>query len=581
VVIHPRWSEDNIMMKRSPAGVRRAVRPMTLLLGVLSVGAAVAGDRSFNAVSPALNIVRSSSSHPMPSMHMRGGRARSIDGRSNNFRDRAMGAAGTQLRRLVPSDYGDGVSSLAGGSRPGPRAVSNAVSAQAGPIPNPFGLSDYLWQWGQFVDHDIDLTGGVDPPEPADVPVPLGDLFFDPTGTGTARIALNRSIYDPTTGISPARPREQINEITAWIDASNVYGSDDSRAAALRANDGTGRLRTSAGDLLPRNTEGLPNAGGARPDLFLAGDVRANEQAGLTAMHTLFVREHNRLAGLIAAANPGLDDDGIYERARRLVGAEMQVITYREFLPALLGPQAPRRYRGYRSSVDARIANLFSTAAYRFGHSALSPTLRRVDADLEEIPAGHLALRDAFFAPQRISDEGGIDPILRGLAHQVCQRIDPYVVDDVRNFLFGPPGAGGFDLPSLNIQRGRDHGLPSYNDVRAGLGLSRALAFADVSSDPEIQARLASVYSSVDDLDAWVGGLAEDPLPGSQVGALVATVLRQQFEALRDGDRFWYTRTLTARERVEVERTRLSDVIRRNTGIGDEIPDDVFRVGGS
>ncbi|NJN46896.1 MAG: hypothetical protein HC808_10925 [Candidatus Competibacteraceae bacterium] len=370
-----------------------------------------------------------------------------------------------------------------------------------------------------------------------------------------------------------------MNEITAWIDASNVYGSDSERALALRTLDGTGRLRTSDDGLLPFNDVGLANAGGDSAALFLAGDVRANEQVGLTALHTLFVREHNRLADNIRNDNPKLSGDEIYERARRIVGAQMQVITYREYIPALMGRDALRRYRGYRQDVDSGIANEFATASYRYGHSALSPTLLRLDAQGNEIAEGHLALRDAFFAPQRLTDEGGIAPILRGLSQQVCQAVDVFVIDDVRNFLFGPPGSGGFDLASLNIQRGRDHGIPSYNDVREGMALQRVQSFAEISGDPEVQTRLATAYATVDDIDAWVGGLAEDPMPGAMVGELVYTVLKQQFEALRDGDRFWYERTLTREERDDVENTRLADIIRRNTEIGREISDDVFHVG--
>jgi len=508
----------------------------------------------------------------------RGSGVRSIDGTGNNRDNPEMGASFTDLRRLMDSDYGDGISTLAGQSRPSARAVSNAVVAQEGSIPNTLGTSDYLWQWGQFVDHDIDLTEGVNPAEPANIEVPTGDPYFDPDSTGIEVIELNRSIYNPETGLTADNPRQQENEITAWIDASNVYGSDDERAEALRTNDGTGRLKTSAGELLPFNTQGLPNAGGASDTLFLGGDVRANEQVGLTTLHTLFVREHNRLAQELAEEHPRWDGDRIYERARRIVGAQMQVITYKEFLPALLGQGAISPYRGYDRAVDASIINVFSTAAYRFGHSALSPTLLRLDASGNEIAEGNLALRDAFFNPDILINEGGIEPILRGLAAQTHQRVDPLVVDDLRNFLFGPPGAGGFDLASLNIQRGRDHGLPGYNDVREELGLPRAQDFFDISSDTEVVDRLSSVYDSVDDVDLWVGGLCEDPLPGSHLGELFAEIVVMQFEALRDGDSYWYSRSLSRQERREVENTKLSDIIRRNTDIGEELPDDVFRV---
>ncbi len=471
------------------------------------------------------------------------------------------------------------MASLAGGLRPSPRAISNAVCDQDGSLPNALGASDYIWQWGQFLDHDIDLTPEAKPLEAAPIPVPAGDPFFDPQGTGLATIGLHRSVWDPATGTGPANPRQQVNEITSFIDASNVYGSDAARAEALRRNDGSGELATSEGDLLPRNTRGLPNAGGDDDDsLFLAGDVRANEQVALTAMHTLFVREHNRLAALVRRQFPRWSGDRVYRAARQLVGAEMQAITFREYLPALLGPAAPRVEGRYRPRVNPQIANHFSTALFRYGHSQLNPFLLRLDENGDAIPAGNLALRDAFFSPHEVVDHG-IEPLLRGLAAQEAQAVDPFVIDDVRNFLFGPPGSGGFDLASLNIQRGRDHGLPSYNAARLAYGLPPAASYADVSSDPEIQARLAAAYGpgNVDQVDLWVGGLAEDAMPGALVGPLIGRALRRQFERLRDGDRFWYRRTLPAILVAAVESTTLARIIRANTAI-DSIQDDVFHV---
>ena len=146
----------------------------------------------------------------------------------------------------------------------------------------------------------------------------------------------------------------------------------------------------------------------------------------------------------------------------------------------------------------------------------------------------------------------------------------------MRNFLFGPPGSGGFDLASLNIQRGRDHGLPSYNTVRDELGLGRVNSFSDISSDTDVQQKLQDAYNNVDEIDLWVGGLAEDLIPGSHLGELFTEIIVMQFEALRDGDRFWYELTLSGDELVDLENTRLSDIIRRNTDIGDEIQDNVF-----
>jgi len=158
-------------------------------------------------------------------------------------------------------------------------------------------------------------------------------------------------------------------------------------------------------------------------------------------------------------------------------------VTYKEFLPLLLGDNALEAYEGYDASVNAGIANEFSTAAYRFGHTMLSPQLLQVgdDGTTEAI-----ALRSAFFNPT-LATESGIDSLLKGLASQVAQEVDNLVVDDVRNFLFGPPGSGGFDLASLNIQRGRDHGLASYNNVREALGLGAIADISEITSNEALQ----------------------------------------------------------------------------------------------
>ena len=499
---------------------------------------------------------------------------RTITGWGNNILSPWFGSVGMEMVRKETTDYDDGVGGTpARSDGPSPRLVSNAVVAQSSDMPNAEGASDFLWQWGQFIDHDIDETPIASPAIPMDIPVPAGDIWFDPANTGTQVIAFDRSAFTLVGGV-----RQQLNNITAFIDGSAVYGSEEDRASELRTNDGTGMLQTSEGDLLPFNLNGFHNAPTDNdPSFFLAGDIRCNEQVGLTAMHTLFVREHNFRAQRIRENHPEFTGDQVFEHARAIVAAQIQAITYREFLPLLLGPDAIPPYQGYNPEIDAGISNLFATAAYRVGHTMLSPTLRRIDANGDTIDAGHLALANAFFNPQHILDEG-IDPILRGLASQSAQTIDVHIIDDVRNFLFGPPGAGGFDLASLNIQRGRDHGVPGINDIRVAYGLPPVQGFAGLTPDPAVRAQLASLYDTVNDVDPWVALLAEPHAPGALVGPTLRKVLGDQFTRLRDGDRFWYETYLPPQLRQMVTQQTLARVIRRNTGIGAELPDDVFRV---
>src|SRR5207244_3416241 len=325
----------------------------------------------------------------------------------------------------------------------------------------------------------------------------------------------------------------------------------------------------------------------ANDQLFAAGDVRANENIELTAVQTLFVREHNRIAGQLQAAHPSWSDEQLYQEARRLVIAELQVITYTEWLPALLGPGALPAYTGYNANVNPSISNEFSTAMFRFAHSQLDNSIDRLNNNGTDTTAGSVDLAQAFFNPTLINPAGvtdpfsgqvstGIDAILKGAASGDAQEVDLLAVRDIRNFLFGPPGAGGTDLIARDIQRGRDHGLTDYNSMRAAYGLPRVTSFAQITSDVAVQQKLQQLYGTVDNIDAFVGALAEDHVPGADVGPLTKAVLVNQFTRLRDGDRFFYlNQKFTPEEQKILQGTTLTKVIERNTRVSN-LQDNVF-----
>lgn len=500
----------------------------------------------------------------------------SLDGTGNNLTHSLWGSANTDLLRIAAAAYADGISSPAGADRPNARAISNAVAAQAADVDilNDRNLSAFIYAWGQFIDHDMDLTPGGT--TAFNIAIPVGDPQFDPAGTGTATISLNRSITDSATGTSTSNPAQQVNTITSFLDGSMIYGSDRARAAALRTFFG-GLLKTSAGNLLPFNTAGLANANDAHifPDsqLFLAGDVRANENVELTSLQTLFVREHNRQATMLAAAHPGWTDEQLYQGARAIVIGEIQAITYNEFLPALLGTNALTSYRGYNATVNPGISNEFSTAAFRFGHSAVGNDVEFLDNNGNEV-SDELSFAEVFFNPAVVEDTG-IDPILKYLASDNMQQIDTKVVDPLRDFLFGAPGQGGLDLASLNIQRGRDNGLASYNNTRIAMGLAPAKTFADITHDPVVQAQLKSVYGTVDKVDLWVGGLAEKHVGGGSMGQTFTRIIADQFQRLRDGDRFFYLNQFQGSQLTAIQNTSLADIIARNT-TATNLQDNVF-----
>ena len=474
---------------------------------------------------------------------------RKINGRKNNLAYKAWGAANKQLIRLegISPDKlrQPGLNNL-----PNPRLISNHVSSQDGNTSNTKKLSDMFWLWGQFLDHDITLVH-TDDDRPAYIPVPNGDPVF----SNLKELPFHRSTLIKN---GPKHP----NVLTSYIDGSNIYGSDKKTAQDLRTGKG-GKLKMKDG-LLPKDFQGI---------FYLAGDERANEHIGLTAMHTLWVREHNLIADALACKHPRWNDKKIFRETRRIIVAELQSITYNEFLPALLGPKALSDYwgngTGYDDQLKANISNVFAAGAYRFGHSMLSPNLLRLDQYGQEISHGHVPLREAFFQPGKL-EEAGIEPILRGLASQTAQALDPMLVDDVRNFLFQSPEAShGFDLASLNIQRGRDHQLPSYNDVRSALGLARINSFNNKKWKKGFGDRLELAYESPDDIDLWVGALAEKKAGKALVGETLKAIFIEQFSRLRHGDRFWYENETyyEFQDIKKFKKIRLSHIIKRNTNI--------------
>lgn len=477
---------------------------------------------------------------------------RSFEGSGNHLTNSGLNASGADFSRLGSAYFGDGVSALRT-DLPNPRTVSNLVVDGDGDRPNPEGLSAMMYAWGQFIDHDINLTLS-DDVNHIDIVIPPGDAVL------SGSISMTRAVIDPLTGIA-GQPAITTNNVTGWIDASMVYGSDSDTAASLRASDG--HLLTSSGN-------NLPIVDGA----FLAGDIRVQENPDLTALQTLFVREHNRKVDALALSHPGWSGDQLYDQARAIVTAEIERITYREFLPHLLGAQTPAAYRGYSAAVDPRLSEEFAGAAFRFGHSIVSANLEKVDEHGNLLGAA-VSLKDAFFQdPADFVANDGADGLLRHLGSDLSNALDVHLVDDLRNFLFGP--SAGMDLAAINLQRGRDLGLGTLNETRLALGLKPYNSFKQISSDPEVRASLKAAYGSVDLVELWIGGLAEDHLPRAMVGQTFAFIIANQFENLRAGDRLWYqNQGFDPATLAQIESTTLSSLILDNTST-QFIQDDAF-----
>ena len=393
-----------------------------------------------------------------------------IDGSNHNLSDPTANQAGAALKRFLPDAYldhlGGDPSQFPGQDRPGERDISNHVFAQdANPVLNPLNNNNFLWQFGQFLDHDFGITVEKFPGEPIDIVVPADDPFFDPILR--PYITIERQDHDPGTGIAPApNPRLSLNVQSGWIDASQVYGYGQDlpgpgpfgpTPGVLREFSG-GRLLVEPGtNLLPRIPTVLPTPQ-FPSTLFVCGDFfpRCNETPGLTMIHTLFVREHNRKVAEYAASNPALTDEELFQLGRRWVTSLMQSITVNEFVPTLTGRKVSR-YRGHKPSVNGRLGLEFEHSLYRLGHTLLTRNLQRHDGQHALPP---LDLGESLFqAPALFQTSADLDAVVRGFIRQTHEKVDCIVADGVRNTLIvDEPGTPGtlFDLPAINLARGRE-----------------------------------------------------------------------------------------------------------------------------
>lgn len=546
---------------------------------------------------------------------------RNFDGSCNNFANPMWGASLTGFRRILYPIYENGFSHPVGWNKnmqyngftlPSARLVSTEIIT-TNEITEDFKITHMVMQWGQWLDHDLDHAlppvsiqswDGVDckktcayaaPCFPIDVPE------NDPRVTNRRCIDFLRTSSVCGSGMTSVlfgtlQPREQINQLTSFIDASQVYGFEKSVAEDLRdLTNENGLLRVGA--IFPERKPLLPTVGingmDCRRNLeessrncFVAGDIRANEQVGLAAMHTIWMREHNRIARLLKALNPFWDGDKVYQEARKIVGAEMQVITYEHWLPIVLGPNVHGdlgKYKGYNPDLNPSISNVFATAALRFGHTLINPILQRFDENFEPIAEGNLTLRHAFFSPWRLVDEGGVDPLMRGMfmTPAKLKTSTQNLNSELTEQLFYNAHAVALDLAAINIQRGRDHALPPYSKWREVCNMSDVDTFEDLAneiSNPEVRERLKELYGSVHNIDVFVGGILEDQVEGGKVGPLFRCLLLEQFKRLRDGDRFWYENpaTFKADQLRQLKTTSLARVLCDNGDNIDTIGENVF-----
>ncbi|KAK2576901.1 hypothetical protein KPH14_005526 [Odynerus spinipes] len=531
------------------------------------------------------------------------GKYRSFDGSCN--RPKQWGSALTPFRRVLPADYADGIDSprkaRSGNELPSAREVSLKVHKPS-PSSNP-SFTVMLAVFGQFLDHDITATAisqgvngssisccppSIGHPECFPVTVGSGDPVYDVTGKTCMEFV--RSAPAPQCKIGP---REQLNQVTAFIDGSAIYGSDWRTAHDLREFSG-GRLRMQITPdnrtLLPASLN--PNDGCNRDEertrgryCFIAGDPRANENLHLTTMHLIWARQHNRIADELATINPTWSDEKIYQEARRIVGAQLQHITYEEFVPIILGDQEtsirglkplPVGYRNFSENPDdpandPSIANHFAAAAFRFAHTLLPGLMMMTDT--QKGTSSYIELHRMLFNPYSLYSNGGIQNSIISATSNVVQKTSTHVTSQLTRHLFEDPMNNisvpcGLDLVSLNIQRGRDHGLPGYTKWREYCNLGKPESFVDLIGhmDPEALDGISKLYESVHDVDLYTGALAEIPKNGAIVGPTFSCLIADQFVRLQKGDRYWYEvsgqpHSFTEEQLQELRKTSLAKLL--------------------
>ncbi|XP_037652272.1 thyroid peroxidase [Sebastes umbrosus] len=563
--------------------------------------------------------------HPAICLQSHLNKYRSISGVCNNRQNPLWGAANTPLVRWLPAEYEDGGREPKGWNRgrlhngfqlPPPWEVSKKI-VRSSTKQSDDVYSHMLMEWGQYTDHDITSTPqsnsndgswtGADCSNTCQNVHPCFPIETDDIKTGAQGcMPFHRSkpacYVNFGSDIRQALQRQQMNGITSFMDASVVYGHTPRLESSLRDLAGlNGKLavndlfRDPKGRPYPPFVSTLPSACLQNPHMervecFKAGDSRINEGLNLIGLHTVWLREHNRIAEALKRINGHWSPETIYQETRKIIGALHQIITMRDYVPKIIGQEAFDHYigpyEGYDPTTDPSASNVFATAAFRFGHATIPPILSRLNESFqkhEHFP--HLRLFNTFFSPWRIVKEGGIEPTLRGALGTAASAISTNMLltEELTERLIVLKEPQFMDLASLNLQRGRDHALPGYNDWRAFCGLERINTldgFQEVMRNSRVAEKIAQIYKHPDNIDVWLGGLVEYLLPGSRTGPLFACLIGKQMKALRDGDRFWWEAEgmFSQQQRAELLKGSLSRIICDNSDIR-EVPPDSFKFG--
>uniref|UniRef100_A0A8C1ES08 NAD(P)H oxidase (H2O2-forming) n=1 Tax=Cyprinus carpio carpio TaxID=630221 RepID=A0A8C1ES08_CYPCA len=449
------------------------------------------------------------------------------DGWYNNLADHDRGAADAALVRLFPAQYTDGVYLPRQEPHlPNPRQISNiAMSGQSG-LMSYRNRSVQSVAFGYHVWSEISETRRPGcPPEFMHIKVQKEDPVFGSNSSQPVLLQFQRAEWDPSTGKSPNNPRTQV----PWIDGSSIYGSSSSWCDALRTFSKGLLASGSSKDMPRRSSSGYlmwsapdPSTSPGSQELYEFGNAWANENIFTVTEGIIWFRYHNYLASKLHEEHPFWSDEELFQNARKRVIATFQV---------------KNRTCHYKSAVNS--------------DASKSPALR---------------LCNTFWNRNNpnLQSSQDVDELIMGMASQIAEREDNIIVEDLRDYMYGPLRFSRSDAVALTIQRGRDFGLPSYNQIRESLNMRPVNSWDEINPKlKNTQVKLVELYENdISRLELFVGGLLESQ---EGPGPVFSTIILDQFERIRNADRFWFENIqnglFTEEEIQAIRNTTFHDVL--------------------
>jgi hypothetical protein len=508
---------------------------------------------------------------------------------------------------------------------PNERTLSNHLFYLENEPINRYEISLAEVFFGQFLNHDQEYNLE-NPQVKYRIFIEEEDDQFLQAHPGLSSINISYSVLS-----NPNVPFSYVNQQTSYLDLSTVYGFSDEMTNALRSHvdglllakdyeactytdvpppfgSGVCTEEVSTIPNLPtsefitgiENHLGLNEFGQDRNFLLSCGDLRCNENAALSFMHVAFFREHNRIAKQLKLENDSLDDETLFQEARKLNIAIFQHIVMDEYVETLLGKNFSAlmkyEYTGYNSSVNPSTSHLFAGASFRYGHSSLR-SYRCLDQNASVVecvpkwtppfwglPQGVMPLLGslgptAFTVPELYHNMGGIENVVYSLVYQLAGEVDNVIDNTFRNL---GKGFVPLDISAADIARGRINGLPDYHSVRAYFykpiygepdcpfnpvknesdPIECFLHITEVLEDAE---KLKFFYSRLDRIDAIIGMYFEDHVYDSPLPPTMAISILREYERKRDGDRFWYENNQFDQDTLKMIKERtIVDIINEN-----------------